>query len=87
MVNLAVADILYATFIAPTIIFKLVVSHPDGVTGSVLCKSLTNGNIAWVGAASSIVILVAISVERYYAVVYPLSVKAKLTKRKLKVSR
>ena len=64
MVNLAVADILYAIFIAPRIIFMLVVSHPDGVTGSVLCKFLTDGNIAWVGAAFSILTLVAISVER-----------------------
>ena len=77
---------MYAIFIAPKIIFKLLVSHPDRVTGSVLCKFLTDGNIAWVGAASSILTLVVISVERYYTVMYPHSAKAKLTKRKLKVS-
>ena len=85
--NLAVADILYAAFIAPRIYYKLPFSHPDGVIGPILCKFLTDGNIAWVGSASSFVTLVAIAVERYYAVMYPLGNKWKLTRRKLKVSK
>jgi len=84
-VNLAVADILYGAFMAPRIFLKLNVTHPDGVTGTVLCKLLTDGNVAWVGATSSFVTLVAIAIERYYAVTYPLGNRGKLTKRKLKV--
>ena len=84
--NLAVADILYATFIAPRVYYKLPFSHPDGVIGPILCKFLTDGNIAWVGSASSFVTLVAIAIERYYAVMYPLENKGKFTRRKLKVS-
>ena len=85
LVNLAVADIMYATFIAPKVFFKLILNHPDVVTGTILCKFLTDGNVASVGAASSIVTLVAIAIERYYAVMYPFGNKGKLTKRKLKV--
>ena len=86
LVNLAVADILYATFIAPKVVFKLTnVNHPDGVTGTVLCKLLTDGNVAWTGSASSFVTLVAIAIERYYAVMYPHDNKGKLANFKFKV--
>ena len=86
LVNLAVADILYAAFIAPRVFFNITSIHPDGVTGTVLCKLLTDGNVAWIGGASSIVTFVAIAIERYYAVMYPHGNKWKLTKAKLKVS-
>ena len=85
LVNLAVADIVFATFIAPKVIMNLKLSHSEGMTGTVLCKVLTGGTVAWVGSASSIVTLVAIATERYYAVMYPHGNKGKLTKRKLKV--
>ena len=84
--NLAVADIMFATFLAPTVIFSLALDHPDGNTGSVLCKLVTGGNVAWIGGASSIVTLVIIAIERYYAVVHPFESQRKLTKRRLKVS-
>lgn len=83
LVNLAVADILYATFIIPKVLFKLIFTHPGGVTGTFLCKFLIRGNVAWVGGISSIITLVAIAIERYNAVVYPY--KWRITKRKLKV--
>ena len=38
--------------------------------------------MAWIGAASEVVTLVAIAVERYYAVRYPHGNKGKLTTRK-----
>jgi len=85
-VNLAVADTLFAAFIAPSVILRLAVNHPGGMTGTVLCKLLTGGNVAWVGGIASVVTLVTTAIERYYAVMYPLGNKWKLTKRKLKVS-
>lgn len=51
-----------------------------------LCKFVTDGNVAWVGAASSIIILAAISIERYHALVYPFVTNGRFTKRKAKVS-
>ena len=87
LLNLAVADALYMMFIAPNLLFVRLslIHHPDGMTGTVLCKLLTSGQIGWVGAISSIVTLAVIAVERYYAVVHPLGNKGKLTKRKLQV--
>ena len=85
LVNLAVADILYAVFITPDVFFWLTSTHPDGMTGTVLCKFLTGGKVAWIGATSEFVTLTAIAIERYYAVVYPLGNKGKFTERKLKV--
>ena len=85
LVNLAVADILYATFVTPDTFLRLASTHPGGTTGTVLCKLLTGGNLAWVGATSSLVTLVAIASERHYAVIYPIGNFGKLTKCKLKV--
>lgn len=74
-----------ATFHVPEYILSHSFTHPDGITGAVLCKLLTGGNLAWVGAASSVFTLVAISAERYYAVNYPHGIGGKITNRKLKV--
>ena len=83
--NLAVADITVATFFAPQYIFTHIFTHPDGATGDVLCRLLTGESLAWVGGGASIFTLVAISIERYYAVLHPYGNKGKLTHRKLKV--
>lgn len=86
LVNLAVSDILFATFITPKVIVSLNLRQPNGVTGLVLCKLLTGGNLAWIPGITSVFTLVAISFERYYTVVYPLDPNRKLTQHKLKVS-
>ena len=85
LINLAVADILFGTFVMPDVLLRLASTHPGGTMGTVLCKLLTGGSLAWVAAASSIVTLVAIASERYYAVTDPVDNIGKLTKRKLKV--
>ena len=74
-----------ATFFAPMHVFIHTFTHPDGFTGAMLCKFLKGGTFAWIGAASSVFTLIAISVERYYAVNYPYGNKGKLTNNKLKV--
>jgi len=85
LVNLALADIIYPIFSIPKTILRHTFTHPEGVNGKVLCSLLTDGNIAWLGAGSSLFTLVAIAMERYYAVIYPLGNKGKLNLRKLKV--
>ena len=75
---------MYATFIAPGVILTITGNHPGGVGGTVMCKLLTAGIFAWVGGFSSMVTLVVIAFERYYAVIYPYENK-RLTKAKLKV--
>ena len=69
------------------VILTHITSHPDGISGKVLCTLLTDGNLAFVGAASSNITLTAIAFERYYAVVYPEGNKGNLNMRKVKVSQ
>ena len=86
LMNLAIADMAVATFFAPRYLFIHSITHPDGAAGLLLCKLLTSGNLAWVGASSSVVTLVSIAFERYYAVLRPHGTKGKLTKNKVKVN-
>ena len=85
LVNLAVADAMYATFVTPNTFLKISPTHPGGAIGTVLCKSVTGGSLAWTAGISSVVTLVATAAERYFAVIYPAGNVGKLTKRKLKV--
>ena len=83
--NLAVADMLYAIFITPNTFVRLASTHPDWMRNTVVCKLLTGGVLAFIAGTSSVVTLIAIAAERYYAVIYPAGNIAKLTKCKLKV--
>ncbi|XP_031557855.1 neuropeptide FF receptor 2-like [Actinia tenebrosa] len=85
LVNLAVADMMVALFMAPRHIFLSAFTHPSGETGDYVCKFLTGGNFMWVGGAASSFCLVAIAVERYYAIVYPHMEKGRITRKKLKI--
>lgn len=85
LMNLAIADMVVAIFFVPRHILVHTFSHPDGVTGMLVCKLLTGGNLAWVGGTASIVTLVVIAIERYFTVVYPLGNRRNLTNGKLKV--
>ncbi|CAH3137743.1 unnamed protein product, partial [Pocillopora meandrina] len=86
IVNLAISDIMYAVFMIPKNIMTLTGAiHPDGMIGLCLCKFVTNGNIAWIGGVSSIITLVAVAFERYYAVVYPFNSERNVTTQKLRV--
>ena len=86
LMNLAIADMAVAVFFAPRYLFIHSITHPDGAAGLLLCKLLTSGNLAWVGASSSVVTLVSTAFERYYAVLHPHGTKGKLTKNKVKVN-
>ena len=75
---------MYAAFIAPEVILTITGNHPGGKGGTVMCKFLTAGILAWIGGFSSMVTLVVIAFERYFAVMYPYN-NQRLTKGKLKV--
>ena len=85
LVNLALADAMFLTFATPQTFFMIIPTYPDGTIGTVLCKLVTGGYLAWTAGTSSVVTLVAIAAERYFAVIYPIRNVGKLTKRKLKV--
>lgn len=83
LVNLASADMVVAIFIGIQFIVTPTFTHPKGTLGSVLCKTITAGTPGWVGAVASVFSLVAIAIERYWAVLHPYSQKIKLTKTKI----
>lgn len=84
LMNLAIADMVVAIFFVPRHVLIHTFRHPDGMTGTLVCKLLTGGNLAWVGGTASIVTLVAVAIERYYTVLYPLGNNSWLTNGKLK---
>ena len=45
--------------------------HQDGVTGDLLCKFVTFGNVAWLSSCASVYTLVVIAWERYNAIINP----------------
>ena len=83
LVNLAAGDILVGVFFGIQFIITPVIKHPGGSTGDILCKLVTGGVPGWVGAVASIFTLVAIAIERYYAVIFPHRRRGKLTTTKL----
>lgn len=85
LVSLACADMMVAIFIAPQYIFLHTYKHPRGLTGDYLCKFLTGGNLVWTGGVVSVVLLIAIAFERYFAVIYPHDEKRRISKTKLKL--
>lgn len=64
MLNLAIADIVVAVFVAIQFVIVPTYQHPSGTAGSLLCTFLTGGTLAWTAALVSVCNLVAISVER-----------------------
>ena len=64
MVNLAIADMVVAVFVAIQFVIGPMYEHPSGTAGSLLCKFITGGTLAWTAALVSVCNLVAISVER-----------------------
>ena len=64
MLNLALADMVVALFVAIQFVIGPKYQHPSGTTGSFLCKFITGGFMTWTAAMVSICYLVVISVER-----------------------
>ena len=84
VLNLAIADIMVVLFVTPRFILSHAFEHPQGLLGSLICKLFTGGNFSWMGGSASVFSLVAISVERYFAVVHPYGTRGKLTIKKVK---
>ena len=65
LLNLAVADMVVAVFVAIQFVIGPTFEHPSGTTGLWLCKFITGGTMTWSAAAVSVGNLVAISIERW----------------------
>ena len=83
LVNLAVSDMMVALAITPQYVIRWTFHHPNGTAGDYMCKFITGGNFIWIGGAASAFSLVVVAVERYFAIVRPLSDRSRLTNRRL----
>lgn len=83
LVNLAVADIVFALCAGLRNAVIPYITHPEGEIGRLVCVCITDGATAWLGAAVSILSLVYIAVERYFAIVYPLRHRGRFTRKRL----
>ena len=84
LVNLAVADMTVAVFIAARYIFTLIFTHPKGTAGDIVCQLITGETFVWVGALVSTFSLVCIALERYLAIKFPYDEGKRITTTKLK---
>ena len=64
LLNLAVADMVVAVFVAIQFVIGPTFEHPSGTTGLLLCKLITGGPMSSSATAVSVFTLVVISIER-----------------------
>ncbi|KAJ7340394.1 hypothetical protein OS493_003138 [Desmophyllum pertusum] len=79
-------NIMVALFITPVYVIKWAFHHPSGIAGDYMWQVHYWRNFIWVGGAASAFSLVAVAVERYFAVVHPLGERWRLTDRRLIVA-
>ena len=85
LVNLAVADMVFALSILTSYLIMPFITLPEGQTGRFLCTFIAGEGIGWIGAAESILCLIYISVERYFAIIHPLRQRGRFSRRRLKI--
>ena len=85
LLNLAVADMVFALLVSPQYIFRPFFQHPGPPLGDFLCKMVTGGTMSWIGTAAAVITLVLIAFERYYSVLFPHRNKGRLTPKKAKL--
>lgn len=78
LVNLAVADLLTLIWLIPAEVFKILPHHPGGNLGNFLCKFVTCNSLPMVTLSVSGVPLTVISLERYHALLRPMSIRFRL---------
>ena len=84
LVNLAVADMTVAVFVAFRFVFTLMFTHPEGKGGDAVCKLLTGGPFLRIGTCVSSFSLVCIALERYLAITFPYDKQKWIATTKLK---
>lgn len=83
LVNLAVADLLTLLWLIPAEVFKFL-HHPGGNLGNFLCKFVTQNSLPMLTLSVSGVTLTVISLERYHALLRPMSTRFRLNKENVK---
>lgn len=68
LANLALADFFVGLFLMPRTLLNDLYTHPGGWLGDLLCKMLTHACFTYLAAVASMLTLMFIAWERYYAV-------------------
>ncbi|XP_030830661.1 allatostatin-A receptor-like [Strongylocentrotus purpuratus] len=79
IINLAIADFLTSFWLIPFHMFPRAPPLTKGLSGELMCRLYISKYILWVSAVMSIYFLVAVTLERYVAVVHPLKYKRVFT--------
>ena len=82
LLNLAFADIMVGILTLPVQVFGSFYTHPRGKTGEWFCKFISSDILKYTCGQASTFTLAAVAYERYQAVVHPLLVKERITKKK-----
>lgn len=85
LANLALADSMVGLFLIPRTLLNDLYTHPGGWVGDLLCKMLTHACFTYLAAVASMLTLMFIAWERYYAVIYPHSSKGRINAKKLRL--
>lgn len=82
LLNMAVADLVLGIFAIPRYVFPF---YSTSNRLNWLCWFMMLTNISWLAAAASSITMLALSLERYYAVCHPLKFRQIFTIRNIKV--
>ena len=85
LANLALADFMVGLFLIPRTLLNDLYTHPGGWVGDLLCKMLTHGCFTYLAAVATMLTLMFIAWERYYAVMYPHSSRGRINANKLRL--
>ena len=84
LLNLAIADLVFAVFLTPHQLISSWFVHPQGATGDWLCRLFTSSNLSWVALRASLFTIMVLSFERYIAVKRPQEFHKKFSSKKTK---
>ncbi|XP_071490701.1 allatostatin-A receptor-like [Diadema antillarum] len=80
--NLAIADFVTSIFLIP---YPKLNSIPNSWTGAFFCKVVESDYLMWTTVTASIYSLVAVSLDRFFAVVYPIPFRRFVNRRLVNV--
>ena len=79
IVHLAFADIITSIWVIPFHLFPQMPPIPSGIAGEIMCRVYISKFFLWVSIFSSIYSLLAVTMERFVAIVHPTKYKVLFT--------
>ncbi|XP_041457373.1 somatostatin receptor type 4-like [Lytechinus variegatus] len=81
IINLAINDLVTAVFVIPLHLFPNFPPAPSGFAGQLYCRLFISKSLLWASIVASGFSLIAVTTERYFAVVHPVRYKFYFTTR------